>query len=98
MNVSQSYIASNISATTAAFTLNGGRYVMAAHATWGGGNITLQLLCPDGSTFVSVKDIGGSANTLTADGSQTMDCPPGQYRITVTTASAIYASIASVPT
>ena len=78
--------------------LYGGRYVLTAHATWGGGNITLQLLCPDGSTYVSPKDIGGSANTLTADGSQTIDCPPGQYTIKVTTASAIYVSVTSIPT
>lgn len=88
----------NISATTAAFTLRGGRYVMAATATFGGGNITLQLLLPDGTTFVSPFSLAGSANILSAAGSTTIDCPPGQYQIKVTTATGVYVSLASIPT
>jgi hypothetical protein len=41
---------SNIAATTAAFTLKGGKYVLIATATFGGGNIQLQILALDGST------------------------------------------------
>ena len=44
---------SNISATTAAFTLNGGYYMVAAVATFGGGNVELQMLGPDQSTWLS---------------------------------------------
>ncbi len=41
---------SNISTTTAAFVLRGGNYGLTCHATFGGGNIALQRLSPDGST------------------------------------------------
>jgi hypothetical protein len=97
MTSSESKLFSNIAATTAAFALKGGRYVMSATATWGGGNITLQTLLPDGTTYVSPFSIAGTANVLSADGSTTIDCPPGQYKIKVTTASGIYASLASIP-
>jgi hypothetical protein len=89
---------SNISATTAAFNLEGGRYVMSAVATWNAGSIALQQLAEDGSTYLSPKDIGGSANTLSANGSQTVDVPPGSYRITITgSPSAIYVGVWRVP-
>lgn len=90
---------SNINAgTTAAFPLEGGRYVIAAHAaTWNSGSAVLKMLCPDGSTYVPPKDIGGSANTLGADGSQTVDVPPGQFVVVVTTTNGVYISISRVP-
>lgn len=71
---------------------------MAATATFGGGNITLQMLLPDGSTYVSPFSIAGTANILSAAGSTTIDCPPGQYTIKVTTATGVYVSLASIPT
>jgi hypothetical protein len=97
MSTTDSYIAKNISATTAAFALMGGRYVMAAIATWGGGNVALQMLAADGSTWVAPMNIAGSANSLTANGSATLDLSPGQYRIAVTTATGVYATVARVP-
>lgn len=86
----------NVSADTAAFTLKGGRYVLTVAATFGGGNVQLQILAADGSTWVAPKDIGGSANNLTAAGSQTIDLPACQARFHVVTATAVYASVARV--
>ncbi len=83
---------SNISATTAAFALDGGLYELAAVATWGGGNVQLQQLGPDGSTWLNV------GTDLTANGVTTMDCPPGTYQLAVTTATGVTASICRVPT
>lgn len=97
MNVTESKSFSNISATTAAFPLKGGMYSLTASATWGGGNIALQVLGPDGSTWIAPLSIGGSANTLTANGQQVLNLAAGQYRIAVTTATAVYAVVASVP-
>ena len=98
MSASESKSFSNISATTAAFTLKGGRYVLNGVATWSAGNIAVQMLAADGSTWVAPWTIAGSANSMTANGSLTLDLPPGQYRIAVTTATAVYASLASIPT
>jgi hypothetical protein len=85
---------SNIAATTAAFLLRGGRYAIAVLATFGGGSVKFQTLGPDGSTFISVS----SATDFTAAGEAAVDIPPGQYRFTIATATAVFASAARVPT
>lgn len=85
---------SNIGAgNTAAFALKGGKYGFSAAATWGGGNVQLQALAGDGSTWINV----GSA-LVVATPYQVFDLPPGQYRISVTTATAVYVVIDSIPT
>ena len=84
---------SNISATTAAFTLNGGYYMVAAVATFGGGNVELQMLGPDQSTWLSAP----TALKLSAAGTIAGYLPPGQYKFTIATATAVYCSVAGVP-
>jgi hypothetical protein len=84
---------SNISATTAAFTLKGGCYFMAAVATFGGGNVELQILGPDQSTYLSAP----TALKLSAAGTIAGYLPPGQYRFAITTATAVYCSVTGVP-
>jgi hypothetical protein len=84
---------SNISATTAAFRLDGGYYMVAAVATFGGGSVELQALGPDQSTWLSLP----TALKLTAAGMIAGYLPPGQYRFTITTATAVYCSVAGVP-
>ena len=44
---------SNISADTAAFTLQAGNYGVTIHATFGGGSVTLQRLAADATTYVT---------------------------------------------
>jgi hypothetical protein len=83
-----SKIFANISATTAAFTLDGGDYMVAAVATFGGGSVELQGLGPDGSTYLSLP----TALKLTANGMIAGYCPPGQYKFVVTTATGVYCS------
>lgn len=83
---------SNISATTAGFTLRGGAYGITVHATFGGGNVVLQRLSPDGSTYVNV------ITALTADGYASSNLPSGTYRIAVTTATAVYVDVVSCVT
>jgi hypothetical protein len=84
---------SAISATPAAFDLKGGYYMLAGVATWGGGNIELQNLGPDGSTYLSAP----TALKLTANGMIAGYLPAGTYRLNVTTASGVSASIAGIP-
>lgn len=84
---------SDIAASTAAFTLKGGYYMVAAIATWSSGSVELQALGPDGSTWLSLP----TALKLTANGMIAGYLPPGQYRFTVVTSTAIYCSVAGVP-
>jgi hypothetical protein len=84
---------SNLSATTAAFTLKGGYYMVAAVATFGGGNVELQILGPDQSTYLSAP----TALKLMAAGTIAGYLPPGQYKFVITTASAVYCSVTGVP-
>lgn len=71
--------------------LNGGTYGIFAKATWGGGSADVQMLGPDGVTYISVL-----AATFTADGFKTFTVPGGQCKIVFTTASACYASLSRI--
>jgi hypothetical protein len=81
---------SNISATTAAFTLRGGKYAFTVHAPFGGGSVTLQTLGGDGTTWIPVS-------SQTAANSVAVDLAPGQYRIAVATATAVFVIVGRVP-
>jgi hypothetical protein len=81
----------NINVTTAAFTLTGGRYGFIVTATFGGGNVALQVLSNDGSTWVNVSN-------QTAAAAVTVDLPPGSYRIQIATATAVFVTLGRVPT
>lgn len=91
-NSIESVVFKNISATTAAFTLRGGNYGLSCHATFGGGNIALQRLAPDGSTYVTV------ITALTADGYGNANLPSGSYRLQVTTATSVYCDVVATVT
>lgn len=82
-----------LSANTAAFPLGGGRYGVDATATFGGGSVKLQKLLGDGSTFVSVS----SGTDFTAAGYNTVSLPPGQYRFTIATATAVACAVTRIP-
>ena len=84
---------SNISATTAAFALNGGLYGVDCTATFGGGSVKLQKVLGDGSSLASVS----SSTDFSAAGFATVNLPSGNYKFVVATASAIYAEIARIP-
>lgn len=85
---------SNISASTSGFALKGGRYGIAVTATFGGGSVKLQRLAGDGSTYVSMS----SSCDFTAAGGAIVDLPPGTYRFTIATATAVYAEVSGIPT
>jgi hypothetical protein len=82
---------SNIAANTSAFPLLGGKYGVAATGTFGGGSIALQILLPDGSTWVP------AFTAFAAAGFSVIDLPPGQYRLAIATATAVYASVTRIP-
>lgn len=84
---------SNISASTSGFALRGGAYGVAVTATFGGGSVKLQRLALDGSTWISMS----SATDFTAAGGALVNLPPGTYRFTIATATAVYAEVQGVP-
>lgn len=76
----------------AQFALSGGNYAATAHATWGGGNAQLQVLGPDGATWLNV------GSTITADGISTYaNLPPASYRWNITTTTAGFVNLTRVP-
>jgi hypothetical protein len=84
---------SNISANTAQFYLKGGYYVVCAIGTITT-SVELQMLGPDGSTFVSLP----TALKVTASGGTAGGYAPlGQYRFTLTSATGITCSVGGVP-
>lgn len=85
-----SLLFSNIAATTAAFSLASGLYGITVSATFGGGNVVLQRLAPDGTTFIAVH------TAMTAAGYTTVFLPPGTYKLAITTATAVYAYISAI--
>src|SRR5262245_42750613 len=51
----------NIAATTAAFALKGGKYSLIVTATFGGGNLQLQALALDGTTWITLGGLDHGA-------------------------------------
>jgi hypothetical protein len=83
---------SNIAANTAPFTLRGGNYGVTVMATFGGGSVTLQRLAADGSTYVTCM------TAFSAAGYANAFLPGGTYRLTIATATAVYADVVSIAT
>lgn len=81
----------NVSTDQGPFRLNGGKYGIATIASSYGTSVNLQLLGPDGSTYITVL-------ALIADGLQTVDIPPGTYKIGMSgVPSGVYISVTSIP-
>lgn len=83
---------------TATFKLEGGRYVVCMVGT--SGTLSLEMLGPDGTTFIICKDIAGNAITngsLATASFNTVDLPPGQYVFAGTSPVAAFAQITRCP-
>lgn len=79
----------NIS-TNQQLVLLGGVYAITVTASFGGGSVALQRYSGDGSTLVSVLP------PFTSNGYGAISLPPGQYQLTITTATAVYAEVVKV--
>lgn len=85
---------SNISATTAAFSLLGGKYGVTIKGTIAAGSIALQIQMGDG-TFADVSaatKISATGTTYAAE-----DLPAGSYQFALTGASATYITMSRIP-
>lgn len=70
--------------------VQGGRYAFLCDATFGGGNIKLQIKLETGT----YADVGSS--TLSAAGMVALDLPAGTYRAVATTSTANYARLVKI--
>lgn len=70
----------------------GGRALLVAQATWGGGSAKLQTLSSDGSTWVDITNA-----SFTASGSVEVALPHGQIRCVIATSSAVYLDAHHIP-
>jgi hypothetical protein len=93
MRAHEGYRFSNIAATPADFVLEGGFYEFAATATFGGGSVKLQQPDPAG-TF---GDVGTTTSFGPTAGKAQVYLPPGTYRLLITTATAVYATVTRIP-
>lgn len=66
----------------------GGRYVLQASGTFGGGTVALQVLLPDNATWANAGPQNGQATSFTAAGSCAVNLLPGQYRVALTGSTA----------
>lgn len=80
----------NSTGTGAAATFPGGPASLVVNATFGGGNVQLQLQAADGNWV-------NAASAVTAAGLVSLTLPAGNYRVVATTATAVYATLAVVP-
>jgi hypothetical protein len=79
------------SSTAGPFKLNGGRYLFGTTAN--GTSATLNVLAPDGSTYIPVTN---GAFTTSA-GTLVMDLCAGTYEVVIVSASAASGFLARVP-
>lgn len=86
------------STTQGPFRLEGGRYVVLMVGT--SGTLSLEILGPDGSTFIIVTDNEGNAVTNASLGTASLnqvDLPPGQYQFAGSSPVAAYAQVVRCP-
>lgn len=74
------------------YPLLGGKYLFFASAA--GTSTELDMLMPDGTSYQAVS----TATTLTTSaGVAPVDLPPGSYRFTITTVSAVQGGLVRIP-
>lgn len=66
----------------------GGDYCFAAAGTFGGCTVGLDMLGPDGVTWIAVRDSSG-AIALTSAGAVIVSIPAGSYRASITGGSGV---------
>lgn len=84
----------DVSATTSAFRLLGGKYGLIAHSSnWNSATVALSVLASDDTTYVT------AVTAFSADGAAVADLPPGTYKwvVTGTLTGHAYLTISRVP-
>lgn len=87
----------NASATGGAVYFPGGLATFTVIGSFGAGNVTLEMLGPDGSTWIAAVVPAISSNGVTRS-QNLINYPPGQYRAVVSGgATAVWARLDRVP-
>ncbi len=89
-NFGNGFVVENASATSAVYELLGGKYGVTIINGNGAGSAKLQILGPDGTTYV---DVGATTSVTNADKYASVDLPPCEVKITIATSTGIYASV-----
>lgn len=95
MQTSAVVLATAATATTSPKNFDsGGRAALVLSASAYGTTVKLQILGPDGTTYIALN-----ATTYSADGVYPLDCPAGQYRIFISggTTTALNATLVRIP-
>lgn len=84
----------NANATGPTLYWASGKGVLSVVGTFGGATLQLDMLGPNGSTFIAVPTA-----SFTAAGAIVVELPPSRLRMTVTggTPSALFASLQAIP-
>jgi hypothetical protein len=90
VNYSDGFLVQGGGTTQGPFVLLGGKYGVTCSATFSTGNVALQILGPDGATFINALP------AFTANGAASVDLPAGKYQVLVT-APATAVNLACVP-
>lgn len=89
-----SLISNGTASTASGLSVSPGRYAYAVDGTFSGATVTLSMLSPDGSSYISV----GSDAALTAEGAVLVELPYCKVKAIVTGGppSGIYASLTRI--
>lgn len=91
-NWSNGFIVKAATATQGPFEIIGGKYAVTVHTgTWNGASVTLQILSPDQTTYVTC------VTAFTADGYATVDLPPGIVQMLVSVAVPTNVNFSLIP-
>lgn len=88
-NYGNGFKVTSLSATSAVFELIGGKYGVTILNGDGAGSAKLQILGPDGSTYV---DVGATTNVTNADKYAAVDLPACQVKLTIATSTGVAAN------
>ncbi len=86
------FASGSVTATTAAFRLLAGRYLVRCHAAdWTSQSAALSIQGPDGTTnYIPVM------TPMTADGAVAVDVPEGQFKIVLTGSNPVFCDVSRV--
>jgi hypothetical protein len=87
------FLVSNASATQGPFALLGGKYGVTIVSASSTGTVGISILGPDGTTYVAITAATVTLSTAAAALYVAVDLPPGEVQVTISSVTAVYASV-----
>jgi len=91
------FTATGCTADTAAYPVLGGRYNVIANGSFNGASASLEMLSPDGTNYITIKDINGNAVTFSTDGYATIDLAPGKIKFAIGSVTSLAVAVVPSP-